>query len=294
MNSLQKALIILGTQRDDSKKLLSDIQEYLKEKEIYSDLHIYSGEVSLDIECINKFDCDYDFAISLGGDGTVLFAARYCAPRSIPVFPINLGHFGFIANIEPKDWKPELEKFLNGKTELYERHLLSASVFPANISSENIKAKDNFVALNDLVIAGSGVAKLIELDISFNGISFGVFRADGIIVSTPTGSTAYAAGLGGPILDPEVSAFLLIPIAPFSLSNRPIVLPSNGELEIKVLPSREKNIVLSLDGQAAVDLKEGDVIKISRSDTNLKMVECSPDAFYKALRSKLRWSGDRS
>ncbi len=287
MNNLQRALIIVGTKKENSKKLLKDIQNYLLDKGIESELYKYSGVAYSSDDSSDKLQIDYDFAISFGGDGTVLFAARYCAPRGIPVFPINLGHFGFIANIEPEDWKVELENFLSGKTKLHQRHLLSACIDRDGMSN-------CFLALNDLVISGSGVAKLIELDISFNGISFGVFRADGIIVSTPTGSTAYAAGLGGPILDPEVPAFLLTPIAPFSLSNRPIVLPSSGTIQIKVLPSRQENIILSIDGQEVFSLKEGDEININESGNSVKMAGCSPGSFYKALRSKLGWSGTRA
>ncbi len=284
---MRKALIIVGTQKEASKKLLEDIQAYLSEKDIQTDLYKYSGVAYSVEDYSDKLKLSYDFAISFGGDGTVLFAARYCAPRSIPVFPINLGHFGFIASIEPQDWKTELDKFLTGKTELPERHLLSACI-------ERDGKQKSFIALNDLVISGSGVAKLVNLDISFNGIPFGVFRADGIIVSTPTGSTAYSAALGGPILDPAVPAFLLTPIAAFSLSNRPIVLPSSGNIEIEVLASRENNILLAIDGQEVFSLQEGDTIKISESAKSIKMAGCSQDSFYKALRSKLGWSGSRS
>ncbi len=284
---MRKTLIVVGTQKESSKKLLADIQAYLKERGFISELYTYSGEALYDDSCTESLSPEYDFAISFGGDGTVLFTARYCAPRGIPVFPINLGHFGFIASIEPDDWKVELDKFLKGEIELHERHLLSADI-------DREGKKNCFVALNDLVISGSGVAKLINLNISFNGTSFGVFRADGIIVSTPTGSTAYSAGLGGPILDPGVPAFLLTPIAPFSLSNRPIVLPSSGNIEIEVLASRENNILLSIDGQEVFSLDEGDTINISESAKSIKMAGCSPASFYKALRSKLGWSGNRS
>ena len=132
------------------------------------------------------------------------------------------------------------------------------------------------------------------MDISFNGISFGVFRADGVIVSTPTGSTAYSAASGGPILDPDVSAFVLTPISPFSLSNRPLVLPSSGQMKIKILPARAKDIIVSIDGQEMVSLQENDEIIISESPNKVKMAGCSPDNFYKALRSKLGWSGSSS
>ncbi len=281
MGKMRRALVIVGKENQRAEELLLAIISFLKNKKIEIEPCYYGGEIHSP-----KVEGSFDFAISLGGDGTVLFAARYCAPRGIPVFPINLGKFGFIANIEPEDWQEELENFLSGKLSLSERHLLSAFINKKD-------GENNFLALNDLVVSGSGIAKLINLDISFNGSSFGVYRADGVIVATPTGSTAYSAGSGGPILDPCVPAFLLTPIAPFSLSNRPIVLPADGKLEITILPAREKKIILSIDGQDLVSLNEGDKIVITQSERTVKMAACSPKHFYKALRSKLGWSGNR-
>jgi len=280
---LKKALIVVSTEKPKAESIGSKITDFLTSKHIGSTIYSYKGFSHLP-ELKNEFD----FAVSLGGDGTVLFTARYCAPRNIPVFPINLGRFGFIANIEPDEWQPALEKFLAAKLELHERLLISAAV------KRGKKMVGNFEALNDAVVSGSGIAKPTNLDISFNGISFGTFRADGIIVSTPTGSTAYAAASGGPILDPGVSSLVLAPISPFSLSNRPLVLPSTGEMKIKVLPAVTQDIILSIDGQEIFSLKAEDEIYITESKNKVKMAGCSPDNFYKALRSKLGWSGSFS
>ena len=280
---MKKALIVLSIEKPNAKKICKEIEAFLSAKGIDSFVYKYDG-----ISHSPELNEDYDLAISLGGDGTVLFTARYSAPRHIPVFPINLGRFGFIANIEPKEWEGELLQLLNGEQALHKRMLLSASIKRKN--KEIVK----YEALNDAVVSGSGIAKLINLDISFNGISFGVFRADGVIVSTPTGSTAYSAASGGPILDPDVSAFVLTPISPFSLSNRPLVLPSSGQMKIKILPARVKDIIVSIDGQEMVSLQEDDEIIISESPNKVKMAGCSPDNFYKALRSKLGWSGSSS
>ncbi|AGT44523.1 NAD(+)/NADH kinase [Treponema pedis] len=277
---MKSALIVVSTDKPETEKLSGAIGAFLKENGIDFTVYEYSGYSHLP-----GLKSGFDFAVSLGGDGTVLFTARYCAPRNIPVFPINFGRFGFIANIEPNEWKAELINFLNGKSELHERSLLSVAV------KRKEKITDSFEALNDAVISGAGIAKLINLDIGFNGISFGTFRADGVIVSTPTGSTAYSAASGGPILDPSTSSFVLTPISPFSLSNRPLVLPSNGKMIIRVLPARTKEVILSVDGQEIFSLKEGDKIIISESPNKVKMAGCSPDNFYRALRSKLGWSG---
>lgn len=277
---MKKALIVVSTDKPKAKELIREIKAFLKEKSISCFVYEYTG-----ITHSVNFEDSYDFAISLGGDGTVLFTARYCAPKKISVFPVNLGHFGFIANIEGKEWKKALIKFLSGKEKLHERLLLSALVIRKN------KEIGIFEALNDIVVSGAGIAKLINLEISFNGIPFGTFRSDGVIVSTPTGSTAYSAASGGPILDPDVFAFVLTPISPFSLSNRPLVLSSSGKMIIKVLPMRTKDTILSVDGQELFSLKEYDEIIITESPNRVKMAGCSPDNFYKALQSKLGWSG---
>lgn len=277
---MQKALIVVSIEKKKAFLLKNKIVLFLKENKIESDIYTYDG-----FSHIPDINESYSFAICLGGDGSVLFTARYCAPRKIPVFPINFGRFGFIASIEPKDWQKELEAFIKGKCEMHKRMLIYSSVIRKG------KTITRFEALNDIVISCSGIAKLINLEISFNGISFGTYRADGVIVSTPTGSTAYSAASGGPILDPDVSAFVLTPISPFSLSNRPIVLPSSGKMSITAPSVRPKSIVISVDGQELYTVNEGDTIEISQSKNKVMLAGCSPTNFYAALNSKLGWTG---
>lgn len=277
---MRKALIIVSVEKKKASLLKNKIVSFLAENEIKSDICTYDGFSHVPL--LNE---NYSFAVCLGGDGAVLFTARYCAPRNIPVFPINFGRFGFIASIEPNNWQKELEIFLTGKYEMHKRMLIYSSVI------RNGKTIARFEALNDVVISGAGIAKLINVEISFDGISFGTYRADGVIVSTPTGSTAYSAASGGPILDPNVSAFVLTPISPFSLSNRPIVLPSYGKMSIKAPAARPKSIVLSVDGQELYTIEEGDTIEISESKNKVLLAGCSPTNFYSALNSKLGWTG---
>ncbi len=275
----KKALIILTTYKPYATETAQEVIQFLDSCNIQTDVYQYDGLASS-----NTLNNDYDFAVSLGGDGTVLFAARHCAPKSIPIFPINLGEFGFIAGVEPDDWKSALQKYLDGEVEGHSRMLLSVSVV------RNDACIGTFDVLNDVVISKRGITK-VRLGLEFNKISFGTYEADGIIVSTPTGSTAYSAAAGGPILDPSVSAFLLTPIAPFSLSNRPVILPSSGVMTVDILHNRQKNIILSVDGQEKVALVEHDCIQIRKSDYNAQLIGCSPQSFYAALRSKLAWTG---
>lgn len=277
---MKKALIVVSVEKKKAALLKNKIVSFLEENGIKSDIYSYDG-----FSHIPDLEGNYSFAVCLGGDGSVLFTARFCASRKIPVFPINFGRFGFIASIEPKDWKQELEIFLRGNYEMHKRMLIYSSVI------RNGKKIARFEALNDIVISCAGIAKLINLEISFNGISFGTYRADGVIVSTPTGSTAYSAASGGPILDPDVSAFVLTPISPFSLSNRPIVLPASGKMSITAQSIRPKSVVLSIDGQELYTINEGDTIEISESKNKVMLAGCSPMNFYAALNSKLGWTG---
>ncbi|MGP1431859.1 MAG: NAD(+)/NADH kinase [Treponema sp.] len=276
----KNVIIILTTYKPHVAEIAKAMIVFFQKKGIHADVYEYDGVTHAD-----PVEKQYDFAVSLGGDGTVLFTARYCAPKKIPVFPINLGEFGFIAGIEPEYWEEALSGYLAGSAESHERLMLSTAVY------RDAECIGTFDALNDVVVSGAGIAKLINLAVSFNGVSFGTYRADGVIVSSPTGSTAYSAASGGPIMDPTVAAFVLTPISAFSLSNRPVVLPASGVMHIDVLHNRQKDVIVSIDGQESFPLCEGDRIEIRMSPHRLTLVGCSPAVFYTALRSKLVWSG---
>lgn len=274
-------LIVISKGKEDAIVLKDKIVCFLNEREISCNVHYYDGFSYNGIEIKKSFT----HAISLGGDGTVLFTARLCAPAKVPVFPINFGHFGFIASIEPSEWEGKLELFIQNKSVLYERLLLYATV---------IRKKEvitSFEALNDIVVSGASIGKLVSLNVSFNDIPFGSYRGDGVIISTPTGSTAYSVASGGPILDPSVSVFVLTPMAPFSLSNRPIVLPSSGTIKIETPQMRHANISLLSDGRKLLALKKDDVLLITESKHKVLLADCSPMKFYSALNSKLGWQG---
>ena len=279
MHKVRKALAVVNTWKKEAKGIAAEIRAELLARGVSCDIYTYDG-----LSSDNPFD-SCDFAITLGGDGTVLYAARHCASRNIPVFPVNLGEFGFIAGIQPGFWREPLTEYLDGKKHAMERMLLSVRVLR---DGRTIYTSD---ALNDAVISVNGIASIVNLAITFNGQSFGEYKADGVIVATPTGSTAYAAAAGGPIVAPDVSAFVFAPICPFSLSNRPIVLPSTEILTITVMPVRKKAPVLTLDGQEVFPLEVGDFVEVREASNRIRLIGCDPDVFYTALRSKLNWSG---
>lgn len=278
---MKKCLIVVNTHKKESHSLGKKISEYLKKTGIQSDFYSFDG-----FSEENPF-AGNDLVITLGGDGTVLFAARGCASLGIPVFPINLGEFGFIASVQVDSWKTELDLFLSGNAKIVQRSMVQAVV---------VSSKDGCVAysgcgLNDIVVTAKTAARTILLDVAYNYVSLGKFKADGIIISTPTGSTAYSSSAGGPIIDPEMEALLLTPINSFSLSTRPLVLSPKGEVEITVLPSREHEIILTIDGQKPFELQVGDCIKIRQIAEKVKLVGCTTEKFYEALQSKLNWAG---
>ena len=221
----------------------------------------------------------------MGGDGTVLFAARGCAPLGIPIFPINFGSFGFIASVQRDEWKRELDDFFAGKAVVDERSLLQADL----IRGQNRRL--SAAGMNDIVICGKTAGHMITFNVLYDKVPLGEIKSDGIIVSTATGSTAYSASAGGPIIDPDLDSMVLTLMNAFSLSSRPLVLSPDGELEIEILPSRMSDVVISVDGQIPVDLHVGDVIRVCQHEKKAKLIGCTKEKFYNALRSKLNWSG---
>ncbi len=276
---MKKSLIIVNTSKVESKRLSVEISTYLETKSIQSDFVNFDGFTS------NTLFKNYDFIITLGGDGTVLYAARNCVQAGIPIFPINLGEFGFITSISPEEWKDPLDQFLAGNAPVQERCMMQV------VQSRDGKDINTFFALNDVVISTNKACRTVRLDISYDSTHLCKLKSDGVIFATPTGSTAYSASAGGPILAPDLNAFVMTPLNSFSLSSRPIVLNTNGLIEVEIEKSRTKDIAIVVDGQSPLELQFGDHVKISMMDEKVKLVFCSTKKFYSALRSKLNWSG---
>ena len=277
--NVKKSLIVVNSFKEESKSLGGQIQAYLQSLGMTADVFLFNGYSE------QYPFYGYDFVITMGGDGTVLFAARGCAPLGIPVFPINFGSFGFIASVQRDEWKRELDDFLAGKAVVDERSLLQADL----IRGQNRRL--SATGLNDIVICGKTAGHMITFNVLYDKVPLGEIKSDGIIVSTATGSTAYSASAGGPIIDPDLDSMVLTLMNAFSLSSRPLVLSPKGELEIEILPSRISDVVISVDGQIPVDLHVGDVIRVCQHEKKAKLIGCTKEKFYNALRSKLNWSG---
>lgn len=281
---MHNCLIVVNTYSEESENLAKLIVDFLKEKKFSSKIVSYDG--NSDNVCFDKDDFEgFDMAVSLGGDGTVLFAARKCAKNKIPIFPVNLGQFGFIASVQKNEWKERLEDFLAGKLTVVKRSMVNATLIR---NGEKISLD---CGLNDVVISVQNATRTISLDVSYDNSPLGTIKADGMIVATATGSTSYSASAGGPIIDSELDALVLTLINPFSLSTRPIVLSGKGEISVKILPSRVSKIILTVDGQRPWDLVTGDIVLIKKDVDEAFLVGCTRDKFYDALRSKLNWMG---
>jgi NAD+ kinase len=242
------------------------------------------------------FETPPDLAFCLGGDGTVLFAARIIAPLGVPIFPINIGTLGFIAVVPPDRWREVFEEWRLGRMGVSRRLMLDITVDRRGATPAAA------CCLNDAVISASGIAKLIRLEVSSSGgapgsgpgdepMSLGHYRSDGLIVATPTGSTAYSVAAGGPILDPEIDALIINPICPFTLSNRPIVVPSGETIFVDVEAEQRGDVLLTVDGQRSFPLEPGDRVFIRKAPREAKIVASGRRGFYRALQTKLNWSG---
>jgi NAD+ kinase len=227
-----------------------------------------------------------DLAISFGGDGTLLYCARLLAGKNIPILAINLGDFGFITEITKDEWKEALGKYLDGQLKISRRIMLAVQV------QRRGAAAAEFISLNDAVVRTSGTPKIIRLQVYVSGTNIGRYRADGVIVATPTGSTAYSMSAGGPILHPEMAALILIPICPFTLSNRPIVIPYDERVEILIEEQQRTDLFLTVDGQESFLLLPKDRVVLRRTTKESLIIQSDKRNFYEVLRSKLNWAGE--
>jgi NAD+ kinase len=226
-----------------------------------------------------------DLIIVLGGDGTLLSAARVIGEREVPLFPVNLGGLGFLTAITMDEIYPNLERAFRGEHRIGKRKLLYAELLRAE------KSIANWEALNDVVITKSAIARMIDLDTHIDQMFVCRYKADGLIVATPTGSTAYSLSAGGPIIFPSVGAICLTPICPHMLTNRPVIVPETSTIRI-TCQAEDDSAFLTIDGQIGEPLQKGDQI-ICRSSTHTLMLIRPPRMlFFDVLREKLKW-GER-
>ena len=248
----------------------------------------YLEQAGVAVECVPRDEMAQrkpDLAIVLGGDGTLLAAARALAHADVPLLSVNLGSLGFLTEVPLAELYPTLEAWCHDCAGLEVRSMMRA---------ELVCAKGNrrtFDALNDVVVAKGSIARMADYAVSIDGRDVAVFRADGVILSTPTGSTAYNLAAGGPIVMPSVNAMLVTPICPHLLTIRPIVVPGDAIISVKVTGVPNENF-LTVDGQEAVPVYVGDEVHCRRSESTVRLLRLKENGLFDVLRSKLKW-GER-
>jgi NAD+ kinase len=283
---MKKVGIICKSGRPEPLELVRILLPWLAEREceVFLEPEVASalGMKGLERE---KMPGAVDIMVVLGGDGTMLSVSRLIAGRDVPILGVNLGGLGFITEINKHEIFSALEQALQGTCPVEERMMLDALVI-----RESGEA-GCFTALNDAVINKGALARIIEMETFVNDSYLTTYRADGLIISTPTGSTAYSLAAGGPILYPTLRSMVMTPICPHMLSNRPIVLPDDCVVRV-ALKSASESVYLTVDGQVGLKLQQGDVIEVRRSTSTAKMFAPCGHDYFNLLRTKLKW-GER-
>ncbi len=228
---------------------------------------------------------ELDFAIVVGGDGTLLHAARSLAPFRVPIVGINLGRLGFLTDIPVEEIEQGLQAVIDGDYRIEERAMIQTTVYKEN---EGIHA---YLSLNDTVISKGDTGRLIEMSIHVGDEFISRTRSDGLIISTPTGSTAYALAAGGPIIEPTLPVFVLVPICPHTLSNRPIILNQQSTIKISDIQLTDNHATLAVDGIIVQTLTGGETVEINQAEHALKLIRIDKHSYFESLRVKLGWTG---
>jgi len=223
-----------------------------------------------------------DLMLVLGGDGTMIATARMVGDTEVPVMGVNYGGLGYLAEFPLEDLFPALDGVLEGKYRVQQRLMLSIELWRGT----ELVTRNRVV--NDVVVNKSALARIIEIEAYLNQQSVNLFRADGLIVATPTGSTAYNLSAGGPIIYPSMNAIVITPICPFTLSNRPIVVPDDSVIEVRLMTENEE-VALTLDGQVGFDLQAADRVVIRKSNKAFNLVQPPNRNYFDVLRNKLKW-----
>jgi NAD+ kinase len=226
-----------------------------------------------------------DFVIVLGGDGTLLSTARSVAKAGVPILGINLGSLGFLTEVKQEEIPQALADVDAGRCEVSLRPMLHCQV------QREQQCIATYDALNEVVMNQSAVARITDFEVRVNGIFVSHYKADGLIISTPTGSTAYSLAAGGPILSPDVPGFVITPVASHALTNRPLVIQDTAIIEVRVTVTRAQAF-LTVDGQQGIPLAEGDVVRCKKSEFQVKLFKLAGRSFFDVLRTKLKW-GER-
>jgi len=275
---------IIAKPRPDAKPVLEELLQWLEARGIEPVLDVDTASMvgTTSTYLKNAVPSAADLIVVLGGDGTLLSVARLVEGKDVPILGVNLGSLGFLTEVTIAELFPTLTQVLEGHYNVSERVMLNCHV---HRQGERIA---HAVVLNDVVINKGALARIIEMETYVDGVYVNTFRADGLIIATPTGSTAYSLAAGGPILYPSLQTLIINPICPFTLTNRPLVIPDTVKIEV-ILVKENEDVLVTLDGQVGVALRYRDVVEIRKAETRLKLIKCPGKNYFEILRTKLKW-----
>jgi len=290
MSSIKRIGIVLKPHQPDALKTICQLVAWLGERDItlFGGPEIERERIEHQTGCAvqqvesEKLAAEVDLMLVLGGDGTMIATARLIGDQEVPVLGINYGGLGYLAEFRIEELYTALESILSGNYRLDRRVMLAVELRRGNDPPKTSRV------LNDVVINKSALARIIEIETYFDRYFVNSFRSDGLIVSTPTGSTAYNLSAGGPVIFPSMNAVVITPICPFTLSNRPIVVPDNAEIEL-LLKTDNEEVALTLDGQVGFPMEVEDRVVIRKSGTTFNIIQPSNRNYFDVLRNKLRW-----
>ncbi len=282
--TIRKIGIIANPQKEKAPEYTTRLRDWILRRglEVYLEEEIADRLREKNAQDKKTLGATVDLLVVFGGDGTILRTARCIREASVPILGINLGGFGYLTAVNLNEMIVAMETILRGAHRIETRMMLDVAV------NEDTDAMREGTVLNDAVINRGNLSRIVELETAVDGRYLGTFKADGLIVSTPTGSTAYSLSAGGPIVFPDLEAIIIAPICPHALTNRPVLLPEKAVVRV-VIWTREEGATLTLDGQTAFTLKSGDTITIRRSRHVTKLVASPHRGYVEILRTKLGW-----
>ncbi|MXX98825.1 MAG: NAD(+) kinase [Gammaproteobacteria bacterium] len=282
-------LILKYSDRSKTQSVAEHLVDYLLQRfdsivVRAEDKAIVPDKKNISFVSTEEFRQQCELAFSIGGDGTLLQASHICSEYDIPIIGINLGRLGFLVEISPDNFHHRLDEILGADYRMEERIMLEVTLH------KNEAKPENFIACNDITIRNKNTVRMLELDTQVDNVFLNTIHGDGLIISTPTGSTAYALASGGPLLEPTMEAILLVPICPHTLSQRPLVIDSKKVIEVAVTEGYHSDAVAAIDGQITRNIETDTKIIIKRSAHKLKLIQTSDHDYFTTLRNKLGWS----
>lgn len=285
---MKSVAIILNPEKQDAVRLAAELAPWFGEHSVRVMVE-HDAATAMDALSLSRDEAELvkaDFALVMGGDGTLLRASRIMAPAGVPMLAVRFGSFGFMADVEPSGAREALENVLQGKHRIDERMMIQAAVLRGG------KKVSSSAALNDAVIAKGPLARMLRLDTHVSGKYISTYSADGLIVATPTGSTAYSLSAGGPLVMPGLKTIIITPICPHTLNARSLMISSEDTVEVTVEGEQGHVVMLTIDGQLGVPLEPRDQVSVREADFRAKLITFGPTTFYEKLQTRLRW-GDR-